>query len=118
MPYFLWMLLVRLNKFQSFKLFCTFMVKDPLLYGLMTFSQPIIQSVLDFFSSCLRDKRPKVSQHMEAHGITPDIYLVEWAYTFFSRAFSLSLASKIWDMWLCEGSSIFFRTALAIFELV
>jgi hypothetical protein len=30
----------------------------------------------------------------------------------------LSVASKIWDMWLCEGSTIFFKTALSILELV
>lgn len=43
---------------------------------------------------------------------------MEWVYTFYSRAFPLSLASKIWDMWICEGSSVFFKTALAIIELI
>lgn len=118
MPYFMWMLIIRMNKFQAFRMFCTIVVKDPLIYGLMTFNQTCIKSVTEFFCANLKEKKPKLSKHLEEHAITADIYLVEWAYTFFSRAFELELASKIWDIWLCEGSSVFFRTALAILELV
>lgn len=76
MPYFVWMLIVRMNKFQAFRTFCTLIIKDPFLYGLMTFDQASIASVLDCFSVNLKDKRPKSSKHLEDHGITPDIYLV------------------------------------------
>jgi len=46
MPYFLWMLMVRMNKFQAFRMFCTLIIKDPLLHGLMVFNQATITSLL------------------------------------------------------------------------
>lgn len=118
MPYFLWMLMVRMQKYEAFRCFCTLMLRSSLLNGLMTFDQQKIAGTLAFFESNLRENRPRTYRHLEGLRITPDMYLVEWAYTFFSRAFSLSLASKIWDLWIGEGSRVFFKTALAILELI
>jgi hypothetical protein len=50
MTYFLWMLMIRMSKYEAFRIFCTLIVKDNLIYSLMTFSQPKIKAVLNFFT--------------------------------------------------------------------
>jgi hypothetical protein len=63
MPYFMWMLMVRMNKYEAFRMFCTLIIKDNLMYSLMTFSKQHIKAVLDFFTYNLKEKRPKTYKH-------------------------------------------------------
>lgn len=54
----------------------------------------------------MADKRPKLYKYAQQLAVDPELFIIEWAYTFYSRAFSLKivryffiLLSKIWDLW-------------------
>jgi hypothetical protein len=65
MPYFLWMLMVRMNKYEAFRCFCTLLLKDRLLNGMMTFDQAKIDNMIEFFKVNLKEKRPRAYRHLE-----------------------------------------------------
>ena len=50
--------------------------------------------------------------------IDPNIFLVEWFYTIFSRAFSFETTLKLWDHLLYFGEVVLYRIALSIMELI
>ena len=45
---------------------------------------------------------PRVSEHMEAIKLTPDMYIIDWILTLFSKALPLDLAMRVWDYFFFE----------------
>lgn len=60
---------------------------------------------------------PQLFAHFKALCITPEQYLLDWFMTCFSRAFSLQIASRIFDCLIIEGEIVLYRTALAILKV-
>lgn len=60
---------------------------------------------------------PQLFAHFKELCITPEQYLLDWFMTCFSRAFSLQIASRIFDCLIIEGEIVLYRTALAILKL-
>lgn len=50
-------------------------------------------------------------------GIDTEMFLIEWFYTMFGRAFTLPIVLRLWDLFVYHGEVVFYRVALAIFEL-
>lgn len=57
-------------------------------------------------------------KHLNKLNITSDIFLIEWFYTLFCRAFSFPVVAKIWDMMLTQGEVTFYRVAVSIFTCI
>jgi hypothetical protein len=66
----------------------------------------------------LEDHIPWLFEQLNDLGIDTEIFLIEWFYTFFGRAFTLSTVLRVWDLFVYYGEVVFFRTALAIFDLM
>lgn len=60
---------------------------------------------------------PQLFAHFKELCITPEQYLLDWFMTCFSRAFSLQIASRIFDCLIIEGEIVLYRTALAILKI-
>lgn len=118
MSYLSWILLIRLNPYQAFSCFCNLILSDPFVFALYSFNEIKIKTVVGFFEECLKDKRPKLFKHMSDLGVDTELFIIEWAYTLYSRAFSLRIVSKIWDLWFSEGYNTFYKVAMTIFEIM
>lgn len=59
---------------------------------------------------------PRVSEHMEAIKLTPDMYIIDWILTLFSKALPLDLAMRVWDYFFFEGTAFIYRVALGILK--
>jgi len=59
---------------------------------------------------------PKVAAHLERIRLTPDMYIMDWFLTLFSKALPLDLAMRIWDCYFFEGTSFMFRAAIGILK--
>lgn len=44
--------------------------------------------------------------------VAPELYLVEWLYTAFAKAMPLDAACRVWDVFLRDGDTFLFNTAL------
>jgi len=71
----------------------------------------------------MADKKPKLYKYTQQLAVDSELFIIEWAYTFYSRAFSLKIvryliffiSSKIWDLWFSEGFNVFFKVAMTVF---
>lgn len=62
---------------------------------------------------------PKVKERLEESEITSDLYLIEWFFTLFGRAFDIDIVSKIWDYLLLFGVEfVSYKIALTLFSLM
>lgn len=91
MSYFAWMFLIRMNPINSFIAFSNVILTDPFVSNLYTFQEDKLKKIVSFFLQCLEDKKPKLFKYTKQLGVDPDLFIIEWAYTFYSRAFSLKI---------------------------
>ena len=93
MSYLAWILLIRMNPYHAFASFCNLILSDPFMHSFYTFQEQKIKQVMIFFGEVLRDKKPKLFKHMSDLGVDSELFLIEWAYTMYSRTFSLRTVS-------------------------
>uniref|UniRef100_A0A8C8J6E1 Rab-GAP TBC domain-containing protein n=1 Tax=Oncorhynchus tshawytscha TaxID=74940 RepID=A0A8C8J6E1_ONCTS len=72
----------------------------------------IFQQVM-FFDENL----PKLFAHFKENKLTPDIYLIDWIFTLYSKSLPLDLACRVWDVFCRDGDEFLFRVALGILRL-
>lgn len=82
-----------MSPFQAFSSFCNLILADPFVFSLYVFEENKIKRIIDFFGECLKDKKPKIHKHLKELGVDCELFLIEWAYTLYSRAFSLRVVS-------------------------
>lgn len=66
---------------------------DPFINTLYSFKGESIKRIISFHEECLLDKRPKLYKHMQSLMVESELFIIEWAYTMFSRAFNLRISS-------------------------
>jgi small neutral amino acid transporter SnatA (MarC family) len=66
----------------------------------------------------VKTRLPRLHRHMEAAGLTVDLYALQWFTTLFVKGLPFESTLRVWDIYLCEqhpkGSKILFRVALAV----
>jgi hypothetical protein len=93
MSYLAWIFLIRLSPYRAFACFCNLVLSDPFVHALYMFNEGRIRRIVSYFDECLADKRPKLHRHLHAAGVDFELFLIEWAYTLYSRAFSLRVVA-------------------------
>lgn len=59
---------------------------------------------------------PELAKHFETLEITPDLFLIDWMLTLFSKVLPLELASRVWDNFLLDGEVFAMRVSLALLQ--
>uniref|UniRef100_A0A8C9SSG7 TBC1 domain family member 14 n=1 Tax=Scleropages formosus TaxID=113540 RepID=A0A8C9SSG7_SCLFO len=72
----------------------------------------IFQQVIFF-----EENLPKLFAHFKKNNLTPDIYLIDWIFTLYSKSLPLDLACRVWDVFCRDGEEFLFRTALGVLKL-
>ena len=62
---------------------------------------------------------PKISEKLKRCEISSDLYLIEWFFTLFARAFDVEIVSKVWDLFFLFGLEfVIYKLALTLFSLM
>ncbi|XP_036848646.2 uncharacterized protein KIAA0232 isoform X3 [Manis javanica] len=69
------------------------------------------------FEVFFEENLPKLFAHFKKNNLTPDIYLIDWIFTLYSKSLPLDLACRIWDVFCRDGEEFLFRTALGVLKL-
>ncbi|KAF0302014.1 TBC1 domain family member 12 [Amphibalanus amphitrite] len=93
------------------------LLNRPFLFSFFQLDQSMMSAYYATYTALLRENLPALWQHMEAEGVTPDLYLVDWLYTLFSKSLPLDVACRIWDVFLRDGEAFLARAALGILHL-
>ncbi|XP_043304305.1 TBC1 domain family member 14 isoform X4 [Cervus elaphus] len=80
----------------------------------------IFQQMLTYFAAFevfFEENLPKLFAHFKKNNLTPDIYLIDWIFTLYSKSLPLDLACRVWDVFCRDGEEFLFRTALGLLRL-
>ncbi|XP_035375610.1 TBC1 domain family member 14 isoform X2 [Electrophorus electricus] len=69
------------------------------------------------FEVFFEENLPKLFAHFKSNSLTPDIYLIDWIFTLYSKPLPLDLACRVWDVFCRDGEEFLFRTALGLLRL-
>ncbi|XP_051002381.1 TBC1 domain family member 12 isoform X2 [Acomys russatus] len=69
------------------------------------------------FEVFFEENLSKLFLHFKSYNLTPDIYLIDWIFTLYSKSLPLDLACRVWDVFCRDGEEFLFRTGLGILRL-
>ncbi|TNN54130.1 TBC1 domain family member 14 [Liparis tanakae] len=69
------------------------------------------------FEVFFEENLPKLFAHFQKNNLTPDIYLIDWIFTLYSKSLPLDLACRVWDVFCRDSEEFLFRTGLALLRL-
>ncbi|XP_036428044.1 TBC1 domain family member 12 isoform X3 [Colossoma macropomum] len=69
------------------------------------------------FQVFFEENLPKLFSHFQSSSLTPDLYLIDWIFTLYSKSLPLDVACRVWDVFCRDGEEFLFRTGLGILRL-
>uniref|UniRef100_A0A8C7ZPU9 Ecotropic viral integration site 5b n=1 Tax=Oryzias sinensis TaxID=183150 RepID=A0A8C7ZPU9_9TELE len=69
------------------------------------------------FESMIQEQLPELYVHFQAQSFHTSMYASSWFLTIFLTSFPLPFATRIFDIFMCEGLEIVFRVGLAILQM-
>ncbi|KAK7910157.1 hypothetical protein WMY93_014841 [Mugilogobius chulae] len=69
------------------------------------------------FEVFFEENLPKLLHISRKNNLTPDIYLIDWIFTLYSKSLPLDLACRVWDVFCRDNEEFLFRTALGLLRL-
>jgi len=60
---------------------------------------------------------PAVASCIEEAGLQPEMFLIEWFMTIYSKCLQIDVASVVWDLFLLDGEVVLYCTALALLRI-
>lgn len=79
------------DSYLTFKLLTNLIICTPFIYNLYRVKIERVRLYVSTFDYFLSHKYPAVIKHLQRHSINSDIFLVEWFFTLFCRAFPFPL---------------------------
>ncbi|CAM5999283.1 unnamed protein product [Sphagnum balticum] len=110
------MLLLNMQPAQAFICFAN-LINNQLLLSFFRVDQRTMNAYYLTYEEFFKENLPKLYNHFKEHKLTPDLYLVDYIYTLFSRSLPLDVASVIWDLFLRDGDEFIFRASLGILSM-
>ena len=69
---------------------------------------------LKAFEYFFQMRLPMLFNHFALHGVTSDMYCLEWSLTLFVKSLPLDICIRVWDSYLLLGEVFFVRAALGL----
>ena len=85
---------------------CYFFGEDELLLNYLVF---VVKQII-------KEKFPKISQHLLVLNIADELWIKKWIKTFFSSIFDLSITIRVWDCVIAVGLRFLVNYSVAIFD--
>ncbi|XP_059488575.1 TBC1 domain family member 14-like [Neocloeon triangulifer] len=109
-------LILNLEPADAFVCFAN-MLNRPCQRAFFCLDEAAIAAYFATYNDLLAENLPHLSRHFTQQALTPDLYLLDWMYTMFSRSMPLDLTCRVWDLYLRDGEEFLFRAALGVLHL-
>ena len=117
MSYVAAMLLIYLKPFPAFVCLCN-LINAPSILGLYRLDRAAIKNRYHIFLMILNAHAPALARHIKSINLVPELFLLEWFLTLYTKPLSLELASLVWDLFLLDGEVVLYMVGIAIFLMV
>ncbi|KAK7066370.1 hypothetical protein SK128_001112 [Halocaridina rubra] len=109
-------LLLNMDEADSFIAFSN-LLNRPAHMAFFRVDQPVMCAYYQAFEELLVANLPSLGDHLKNIGVTPDLYILDWLLTVFSRPLPLDAAVRIWDVYLRDGEEFLLRAAIGILKM-
>ncbi|XP_015241017.1 PREDICTED: ecotropic viral integration site 5 protein homolog isoform X2 [Cyprinodon variegatus] len=110
------LLLMQMPEEEAFSVFVKLM-QDYRLRELFKPSMAELGLCMYQFESMIQEQLPELHIHFQAQSFHTSMYASSWFLTIFLTSFPLPVATRIFDIFMCEGLEIVFRVGLAILQM-
>ncbi|XP_067229095.1 ecotropic viral integration site 5 protein homolog isoform X3 [Chanodichthys erythropterus] len=99
--------------------FCVFvkLMQDYRLRELFKPSMAELGLCMYQFECMIQEQLPELHVHFQAQSFHTSMYASSWFLTIFLTSFPLPVATRIFDIFMCEGLEIVFRVGMAILQM-
>ncbi|XP_029355127.1 ecotropic viral integration site 5 protein homolog isoform X6 [Echeneis naucrates] len=99
--------------------FCVFvkLMQDYRLRELFKPSMAELGLCMYQFECMIQEQLPELHMHFQAQSFHTSMYASSWFLTIFLTSFPLPVATRIFDIFMCEGLEIVFRVGMAILQM-
>ncbi|XP_017277572.1 TBC1 domain family member 14 isoform X1 [Kryptolebias marmoratus] len=109
-------LILNLDTADAFIAFANLLNK-PCQMAFFRVDHSLMLTYFEAFEVFFEENLPKLFAHFKKNNLTPDIYLIDWIFTLYSKSLPLDLACRVWDVFCRDGEEFLFRTALGLLRL-
>merc|ERR1719431_2189768 len=109
-------LILNLDEAEAFIMFAN-LINRPVLSAFYTVNQQEMSQNYSTFSNLFSAHLPQLASHFQKLGLRPDLYMLDWVMTLFSKAAPLDVACRIWDLLIRDGESFLFRAAVGVLAM-
>ncbi|KAF2068609.1 hypothetical protein CYY_010066 [Polysphondylium violaceum] len=115
MSYLAAVFLLILDEFNAFVCLTNFL-NNPCYMAFYTMNLNQMEVYMKAMDSLMFTHIPKIHRHLKELGIQPDVFMIDWVLTVFSKSLPLDVASHVWDTIFLDGEIVIFQTALGILK--
>lgn len=109
-------LILNLEEAEAFIMFAN-LINRPVLSAFYSVNQQLMSQNYSSFSNLFSAHLPQLAAHFNRLGLRPDLYMLDWVMTLFSKAAPLDVACRIWDLLIRDGECFLFRAAVGVLSL-
>lgn len=109
------MLLTFMPEEESFWTLVVVMNEDPYkLRDLFSREMALTHEALYIADKLFSQFLPNLYEHLEDEQVYIAIFVTQWLMTIFTSTFPFTLVGRVWDVFLCDGWIVVYRTMLAL----
>ncbi|XP_040905609.1 TBC1 domain family member 12-like isoform X1 [Toxotes jaculatrix] len=109
-------LILNLEEAEAFITFANLLNK-PCQMAFFRVDHELMLKYFAAFEVFFEENLPRLFSHFQTNSLTPDLYLIDWIFTLFSKSLPLDVACRVWDVFCRDGEESLFRTGLGILRL-
>ncbi|XP_070697661.1 TBC1 domain family member 12 [Pempheris klunzingeri] len=109
-------LILNLEEAEAFITFANLLNK-PCQMAFFRVDHDLMLKYFAAFEVFFEENLPRLFSHFQTNSLTPDLYLIDWIFTLYSKSLPLDVACRVWDVFCRDGEESLFRTGLGILRL-
>ncbi|XP_037637763.1 TBC1 domain family member 12-like isoform X1 [Sebastes umbrosus] len=109
-------LILNLEEAEAFITFANLLNK-PCQMAFFRVDHELMLKYFAAFEVFFDENLPRLFSHFQNNNLTPDLYLIDWIFTLYSKSLPLDVACRVWDVFCRDGEESLFRTGLGILRL-
>ncbi|XP_051936679.1 TBC1 domain family member 12-like isoform X1 [Hippocampus zosterae] len=109
-------LILNLEEADAFVTFANLLNK-PCQMAFFRVDHDLMLKYFAVFEVFFEENLPRLFNHFRSNKLTPDLYLIDWIFTLYSKSLPLDVACRVWDVFCRDGEESLFRTGLGILRL-
>ncbi|XP_070782985.1 TBC1 domain family member 12-like [Enoplosus armatus] len=110
------MLILNMDDVEAFISFSN-LINRPCQLAFYRVEHQLMLRYFGAFQVFFEETLPLLFLHFQSSGLTPDLYLMDWILSLYTKPLPLDVASRVWDVFFRDGEEFLFRTALGILKL-